>query len=264
MEQDVFALAREQKRKAFAQDWDLFLQSKRLLLALWLLTGAQAAFSLLAGVFLYDTAIAIGLLGENHAVWCCFAVAGVQLLFCAPGWVALTGLWHLRKHARWGQSQTPDIQGVKYIRLANLSVCVAGGAAVAVYPTAIITAGDYVSQSQLTHIFYLFLSATLLFLVGITLVRIVLRCAEENITCGWANTRMLLLLSLIYFAAGAAIWILPFHPFYPAAAALCFAFGILLLLYRHTLCRIRTQQEQIDAQAISSRRQPYDDPYRRY
>lgn len=264
MEQDAFAIARQKKRDVFAAYWDCFLQSKPFLLALLLLTGAQAAFSLLCGSFLYDTAIAIGLLGKNHAVWCYFAVAGVQLLFCVPGWLTLAGLRQLRKHALWGQAQAPDIRGIRFIRLANLSVCVAGGAALAVYPTVIITAGDYVSQSRLIHIFYLFLAATVLFLVCITFVRIVLRCAEENITCGWANTRMLLPLILTCFAGGAAICFLPLHPFYPAAAALCCSFGILLLLYRHTLCRIQNQQEAIDAQAITSRRHAYDDPYNRY
>lgn len=264
MEQDVFALAREQKRAAFARYWDLFLQSKRLLLALWLLTGAQAAFSLLAGAFVYDTAIAISLLGKHHALWCYFAVVGVQLLFCAPGWLTVAGLWLLRKHAHWGHNQTPNVQGIRYIRLANLCVCLVGGAALAVYPTVIITAGDYVSVPRLTHIFYIFLVMTVLFLICITLVRIVIRCAEENITCGWANTRMLFLLITVCAAGGAVMWFLPFHPFYPTVSVLCVAFGVVLSLYLHTLRRIQTQHAAIDAGAISSRRQPYDDPYRRY
>lgn len=262
---DSFAQAREKKRLLFQKAWDRFIAGPLFLLSAVILTAASFLFFLFSGGFIRQQAIALNILAEDHHMWCYGVIAAAQLLCAAPSLALCAGLWLLRKSCRWQDHTAPDISGLRLMRRTNFLLCCLTGITLALYPTIIITAGEYLLPEALYRLFYLLLFSCLLFILCVTLVRAVLRSAEENITCCWANTRFLLPLWLILLGGALAIFL--FAPlkqlFYPAAGLLCIAFFLLCFSYWLFLKKLDRQFAPIDREAIASREDP-NDPYLRY
>ena len=262
---DCFAQARLEKRLIFQQSWNSFIQSPVLLAALIALTFAQGMLTVFYGSFLYEQAVYFGIIGSEPPVWCWLIIALLQLILSLPGWGIVAGLWRIRTKTRWHGDAITDISGVKLIKLFNTILTTFTGVTLAMYPTIIITAGEYLQEEPLFRLFYLLLSSSALFLLCVTFVRIVIRTAEENITCCWAEAKFLLPLIVTLLAVVAAVFLFAplFKLFYIAVALLSAAFSFLLILYWHFLRKVALQGAKIDRQAISSR-EDTNDPYSRY
>lgn len=262
---ESFSQARQQKRLIFQALWNRFVQGPLFLSAVLSVTVAQGFFLIFSGSFLLEQALLLGILGQNYPFWCNIIIFALQLLLSAPGCLFVTGLWHLRRHTHWKEESTPDCTGLKLMKWTNTALCAVTGIVLALYPTIIITAGEYLKQWQIYQLFYLLLSSSLLFVLCFCFVRPVIRTGEENITCCWAGTAWLLPLILAIAAVLAAVlWLLPLtKPFYAALALLIAACGFLLSVYWSFLRRAAYEQAQIDQQVIAHREDP-NDPYSRY
>ena len=262
---DSFALARQEKRQLFQQHWNAFIGSTTVLSALIFCSIAQGLFSIFSGSFIAALALNTGILRQEHPVWCDLVIFMIQLLISAPGCITVIGLWQIRHKTRWLSDTPPDITGLKWLRRVNLGVCILCGGALAMYPTIIIVAGEYLKEDAILQIFYLILAMTAWMIAGVSLIRTVLRNAEENITCCWANTGFILPLILVIAAAIAACLI-----FTPVSllCSLCLSllllsYGYVLTLYGLFIKKVAVIHETIDRKAIASRENP-DDPYNRY
>lgn len=262
---DSFSQARQEKRLIFQQHWNAFIRSPLLLSALIFFSAAQGLFLIFSGDFILALALNTGILRPAHPFWCDIVVFALQLLVSAPGCIIGIGLWMTYRRTCWQADTTPNITGLRWIRRVNLAVCILCGGALALYPTIIINAGEYLKEEAILQIFYLILGLTALLIVGVTLIRTVLRNAEENITCCWANTRFVL--PLILVMAAVVIAVMAFapltQPFYICLGLLGLSYGYLLTVYWLFLKKVAVKQEVIDRKAIASHENP-DDPYNRY
>lgn len=263
--QQSFAQARQDKRLIFQTRWNCLLNGPQLLAANIFYTAAQLLFFLFSGGFILDQALLIGLIASPTPGWQKLMILSVQILLSLPGFACCAGLWRLRKKSRWEEGITPDISGLRWMRITNFAVIFATGAALALYPTVIIGVGEYFREESVTRIFYLFLGSSLLLILSATLIRIVLRGAEENISCCWSDTRCVLALILVLIAALLAILIwAPLKKLFFIAAGLVVAANLYVLaVYLQFLKTVGKIQAEIDRAVIASRENP-DDPYNRY
>lgn len=262
---DSFALARQEKRQLFQQHWNTFAGSVPVISALIFCSIAQGLFTVFSGSFIAALALNTGILRQEHPLWCDMVILLLQLLISAPGCITVAGLWQIRRKTRWLSDTPPDITGLKWLRRVNLGVCILCGGALAMYPTIIITAGEYLKEEAILQIFYLILAMTLWMIAGVWLIRTVLRNAEENITCCWADTGYILPLILV-IAAGVAACLI-FTPV-NLLCSLCLSllllsYGYVLTLYGQFIKKVAARHEAIDRKTIASRENP-DDPYNRY
>ena len=262
---DCFAQARQQKRLVFQTHWNRFVQSPLFLSALIVLSIAQGLFTVFSGTFLHEQAVALRVIRQSHPLWCDLIVFVLQLIISAPGCVFAAGLWNIRRKTRWEEGSEPNLSGIKLLRRINYAVCLITGITLALYPTIIVTAGEYLPEKALLRLFYLLLASTALFILCVTLVRIILRTAEDNLSCCWTESRfvILLIVILILIAIGTLVFAPLSKPFYIALAVLAAAFAYLLIVYQIFLHRTSAEQAEIDQKAVSSRENP-DDPYLRY
>lgn len=262
---DSFAQARQEKRQIFQQHWNAFIGSPSVLCALIFCGIAQGLFLIFSGSFMMELALNTGILRQEHPFWCKLVIFGLQLLVSAPGCMMVVGLWRICRRTRWQTDAMPDITGLRLMRRVNLAVSILCGAALAMYPTIIISAGEYLKEEAILQIFYIILAMTVLLIVSVTLTRTVLRNAEENICCCWADTKFVL--PLILVMAAVVIAVLAFTPlnwlFSLCLGLMALSFGYLLTLYRLFLRKVAAKQEAIDRKTIASRENP-DDPYLRY
>ncbi len=262
---DSFAQARQEKRQLFQQHWNIVVRSPILLSALIFFSAAQGLFLIFSGSFILELALDTGILRPVHPFWCDIVIFLLQLLVCAPGCITVIGLWKIRRSTRWQADVPPDVTGLRWIRRVNLAVCILCGGALAMYPTIIITAGEYLKEEAILQIFYVILGLTALLIAGVSLIRTVLRNAEENITCCWAETRFVLPLILVLAAAAAAVLILtPLNLLFSLCLGLLLlSHGYLLTVYWLFLRKVAMLHEAIDRKTIASHENP-DDPYHRY
>ena len=262
---DSFARARQEKRQLFQQQWNHFAQSPLFLSSLIFLSIAFILFAVFSGGFIREQAIALRIIGQKHPLWCEFVIAGLQLLIAVPEVLFALGLWKIRTQTRWQEDNEPNFSGFRILKWVNYAICIITGIMLAMYPTIIVAAGEYLKEDELIRLFYLLLSSTLLFVLCVTLVRIILRTAEENITCCWANSRFVLLLTVICVLLVPVILLFAplSQPFYIALAVLSGGFSYLLFIYWRFLHKTAAAMNKIDHTAISSRENP-DDPYHRY
>lgn len=262
---DSFALARQEKRQLFQQHWNSFIASPRVLSALIFCSIAQGLFSIFSGSFIAALALSTGILRQEYPIWCDMVIFLLQLLVCAPGCITVIGLWQIRRKTHWLSDTPPDVTGLRWIRRVSLGVCILCGGALAMYPTIIITAGEYLKEEAILQIFYLILGLTALLIAGVFLIRTVLRNAEENITCCWSETRFVLPLILVLAAAAAAVLILtPLNLLFSLCLGLLLlSHGYLLTVYWLFLRGVAMLHEAIDRKTAASHENP-DDPYHRY
>lgn len=261
----AFACARQEKRLQFQKQWDIFVKSNSFFMALILLSIAQVVFFGLSGFFIWDFANQIRLLPKGMPFWSILMMFGAQLLVNAPGFLFCFGLWMIRRKTRWENQDTPDLSGIKWMQKVNFGVILVTGTALALYPTVIIQAGENFKEEDVYKIFYLFLVSTLLLIVSATLIRLVLRGAEENISCCWSDDKFVLPLILALAAVVPAIllWAPLKNPFYISAALLAASNAYVVFRYWLFLRKVGAAQAEIDRAVIASRENP-DDPYQRY
>ena len=261
---DLFANARQENRQIFREHWNRFIESRQLLAALIVYTVLQILFFVFSGGFIRRHADLIGLLAEPPLVWQKLAILGVQIVVNLPGILTCIGLWLLRSRTRCVGEEIPNLTGVSLIRRTNWVVSAVTGLLLGLYPTVIIYAGDYLKQAELTRVFYIFLCSTLLFAVSVTMLRLVFRSLEENISCCWSNFDWIL--PLIFAYGGAIVSLLIFMKmdlFIFVAALWGGAVIWILVLYRACLSRVASLQAQVEQKVIQSREKSYD-PYSRY
>ena len=199
--------------------------------------------------------------GRSHPLWYDVAIA---LLLSLPGFGFLTGLWKICRKTYWNGDTLPDASGFRIIKLTNTLLCIVSGIILALYPTIIISAGEYMMDYMLLRLFYLLLPFVVIFAVCVSLVRIAIRKAEENVTCCWADTGCLLPLILIMAGVVAAVLIFSERTlFFWSVAALAAVYGAFLLCWWLFLRKTAICQAAIDHKIIASRENP-DDPYNRY
>lgn len=260
-----FSDARNQKRQVFQSRWNRWIAGPLCLILLVLLSGAQILFFVFSGNFIRFQAISLDFIREDHRLWVWGLIALGQVLCSAPGFVFLLGLWKICRKTRWQQDTIPDVSGIRLMKISNSVLCIVTGIFLFLYPTCIVTAGEYLNEAELFRLFYLLLSSSLLFFLLFCLVRPVLRQAEENITCCWTKTGLSPLLILLLFAAGGAF--LKLFPlsnlFTVAAAALCILYGLFLLNYWVFLRKIAFTHAAIDQNTIA-KLENFEDPYSRY
>ena len=258
---ESFADARQQKREIFQSRWNQFIQNGFCYVLLGLLLAAQVAVFLSAIGFLRQQIIFLSKPGRSHPLWYDVAIA---LFLSLPGFGFWTGLWKICRNTRWHGDDLPDISGFKLIKLTNTIVWIISGMILALYPTIIITAGEYMMDYKILRLFYLLIPFVLLFAVCVSLVRIAIRKAEENLTCCWSDTGCLFPLVLILAGVVAAVLIFSERTlFFCSVAALAAVYGAFLLCWWLFLRKTAIRQAAIDHKIIVSRENP-DDPYNRY
>lgn len=258
---DSFARARTEKRELFQNQWNQFIQSWLHYVLLALLLASQVLFLLSSVDFFRQQILFVTKLGENHPLW--YEVA-ISLFLSLPGFGFLAGLWKLCRKSRWQEDTAVGISGFRLIKRTNLLICVFTGIVLLLYPTIIITSGEYLREPQLLRLFYLLMPFVALFLLCITLVRIVIKKAEENFLCCWADTGCLL--PLILILASVAAVSLAFFPktlFVISVAAMAGVYAVILICWWLFLRRTAICMAAIDHKVIVSRENP-DDPYHRY
>ena len=262
---DSFALAREEKRLIFQSHWNRFVQGPIFLSALIFLNLAFVLFAVFSGGFIHEQAISLRLIGETHPLWCDFVIVGLQLLIALPEAMFAVGLWKIRKKTRWQEGTEPNLFGFRLIKWVNYGVCIVTGILLALYPTIIIYSSEYLKEDAIIRLFYLLISSTALFFLCVTFVRIILRTAEENVSCCWANNRFVLLLTAILFLFIPIVLLFaPLkQPFYIALSTLAAGFTYLLFTYWLFLHKTASAMNKIDQAVIASHENP-DDPYNRY
>lgn len=257
---DSFAQARKEKREVFQTYWNQFIQNPISYVLLGLFLAAQVLFFLTSINFIRQEILFITKLKDNHPIWYEVAIAAILSL---PGVGFSAGLFRICRKTRWQGESTPDISGVKLIKLTNILLCIVTGITLALYPTIIITAGEYMMEDKLLRLFYLLLPSVVLFALCVSLVRIVIKRAEENITCCWSDTGCLLPLILILLAAAAAALIFGKTLFFISAAALLAAYAAIAIRWWLFLKKTALRHAAIDQNTIA-RRENSDDPYHRY
>lgn len=262
---DVFAQARTEKRLIFQENWNRFITAPQFLAAVITYTAAQIFFFLFSGDFILRQGLFIGIASQPGNWLQRLIILGIQILLSVPGGLFCAGLWLLRRKTRWNGEDTPDISGIRLLRITNLGITIITGILLAIYPTVIIYAGEYIEETALYRVFYLFLVATLMLIVSATLLRTVFRQAEENILCCWSEQRFVLPLLMVFPGVILAVFLF-------AKLSDLFFIGVIflaavnfwvLLLYWLFLRKVGSIHEKIDRQAIASREDP-DDPYKRY
>ena len=261
---DSFKQARQEKRKLFQTRWNLFIGTPFCYVLLALLLAAQMLFLLSSVGFIREQAVFLTVIQENHPLWCEAVIGGVAILLSLPGFGFLAGLWKICRKTRWQEDTVPDISGVRLIKVTNILLCIFTGLTVALYPTIIVTAGEYLMEFRLFRLFYLLMPFVALFALCVSLVRIAIRKAEENITCCWADTGCLLPLILILAATAAAVLM-----FFEVSllslsiAALAAIYATFLFCWWVFLKKTLIRQAAIDHKTVAERENP-DDPYNRY
>ena len=232
--------------------------------ALYFYSVSQMLFAAFSGSYLRSLCLSTGLLLPNYPFWWNLILVAVQMLVAVPGVLTGIGLWKQRTKGMW--QEKADTSGLNLIRKVNTGICIFGGAALCLYPTVIIGVGQVLPQPAVMFIFYVFLTGTLLFIVSISLTRVVLRSAEENVACCWSNTQYILPLILTLISAILAIVaFLPLtEPFIIAAILWILSAIVLLWLYLAVMTKISVAQQKIENDAIAKRRGAFDDPYTRY
>ena len=259
--QEMIVGFRKEKEQAFQSRWDQFRKSPALLIALTVYTAAQGVFFLLAGWLVQDIAFQIGILHKGYPFWCYFVIIGVQLLLSAPGVLSSIGLFLLRK----GETKEKQVFGCRFLRGANISVSIAGGLALLLYPTIIIGVGEILPERSVLMLFRVFVAVTSLFSVSITVFRLILRFLEDNISCRRACSDHLFLTLLIYPPA-VILTMLSLPVGVLAAAALLpvmLSTEFLLFLYRRFIRDTSLALNEIDRRsklALQDRLDPYS-PY---
>lgn len=257
---DSFAQARKEKREVFQTYWNQFIQKPLSYVLLGLFLAAQVLFFISSIDYIRQQLLYLTKLKENQAIWYAVAIAAVLSL---PGVGFSVGLFRICRKTRWQGESTPDISGVKLIKLTNILLCIVTGITLALYPTIIITAGEYIMEDKLLRLFYLLLPSVVLFALCVSLVRIVIKRAEENITCCWSDTGCLLPLILILLAAAAAALVFGKTLFFISAAALLAAYAAIAIRWWLFLKKTALRHAAIDQNTIARRETP-DDPYHRY
>ena len=262
---DSFAQARQEKRLLFQQSWNHFVQHPLFLSAIIFVSVGFLLFFVFSGGFIHEQATLLRIIGKNHPLWCDFIIGGLQLLVSVPGILFAVGLWKIRFQTRCQEGSEPNLSGLQLLKRVNYVICIFTGIILALYPSIIIYSGEYLKDDELLHLFYILLSSTILFALCVTFVRIILRTAEENISCCWANSRFILLLSAILLIALTTILLFAplSQPFYIALAVLIASFFYLLFIYWIFLHKTASAMNTIDQAAISNCENP-DDPYHRY
>lgn len=261
---DSFKQARQEKRQLFQARWNRFIENPFCYVLQVFLFAAQVMFLLSSAGFIRQQTIFLTFIDENPSIWCEAVIWGVALFLSLPGFGFLAGLWKTCRKTRWQEDNTPDISGIKLIKLTNLLLCIVTGLMLALYPTIIVTAGEYLMEFRILRLFYLLLPFVLVFALCVTLVRIVIRKAEENITCCWADTGCLLPLILILAAVVAAVlFFFKVTLFAVSIAALAAVYAAFLFCWWLFLKKTLIRQAAIDHKTIVSRENP-DDPYHRY
>ena len=261
---ESFAEARQQKRQIFQSRWNAFIQKPVGYIFLALLLVGQILFLLSSVGFIRQQAIFLALIKEKHPLWCEAVIGGIALLLSLPGFGFLIGLWKLCRKTRWNDDQMTDLSGIKLIKLTNILLCIFTGLILLLYPTILITAGEYMMEYRITRLFYLLLPFMILFVLCVSLVRIAIRKAEENITCCWSDAGCLFPLVLILAATAAAVlYFCAPSLFTVSIAALAFLYAVCLFFWWLFLKKTVIRQAAIDHKTIASRENP-DDPYNRY
>lgn len=261
---DLFANARQENRQIFREHWNRFIESRQVLTALIVYTVLQGLFFVFSGGFIRRQAELIGLLAAPPVFWQKLAILGVQLVVNLPGALTCIGIWLIRCKTRWVDEEVPKLTGVYLIRRTNWGVSAVTGLLLGLYPTVIVYAGEYLTQPELTRVFYLFLCSTLLFAVSVTMLRLVFRSLEENVSCCWASFDWVLPLIFVYGGAIVALLIFIKIDLFIIVAALWGGAVIwILVLYRAFLSRTASLQAQVEQKVIQSREKSYD-PYSRY
>ena len=263
---DAFNQVRLEKRQLFQSHWNQFLHSGFLKAALCLLTGAQLIFTLCAGFFAMELIDIIARLPESGPFWSYLLALLSQILVAVPGWVTVAALWNIRRHGLWQGETVPEPAGLIWLKRVNKSVCAVGWIGLFCYPAATIAAGEYLHPGAVDVIFWLFVALTAILVIRITLVRVVLREAGENISCCWGNTKLLLpLIVVVLLLAAAAIVYGDFAPlFCGSVSLLLLSYGLVLGLYYRCMSALDRQFTQIDVKVAAKCKDPYDDPYSRY
>ena len=261
---DSFKQARQEKREIFQHRWNHFVHNPFWYVFLMLFAAVQILFLVSSVGFIREQAIFLTFLKENPPIWCEAIVWGVALFLSLPGFGFWVGLWKTCRKTRWQDDITPDISGIKLIKLTNLLICIVTGLILALYPTIIVTAGEYLMEFRILRLFYLLLPFVIVFALCVSLVRIVIRKAEENITCCWADAGYLLPLILILAAVAAAVlYFFEITLFTVSIAALAAVYAAFLFCWWVFLKKVLIRQAAIDHKTIVSRENP-DDPYNRY
>ena len=257
-----FSAAREQKRVIFVERWNLFIRGKSFLAAMVLLLLAQTAFLILSHGLIDALGTDLGLfpvIPWQRGL----LIFAVQMVLSLPGFLNCIGLFLIRRKAIW--EQAPNLVGVRLLRWVNYGVIAVTGAALALYPTVIISVGDYYVPADIYRIAYLFICSTLLMLLCVILLRPVLRMAEENIACCWSEQKFVLPLLITLLLIGVVIlFYAPLNQmFFVGMILLILAYSFLLWIYFRFLRRVSDAQGRIDRAVISKYEDP-DDPYNRY
>lgn len=262
---ELFAKARQENRQIFREHWNGFIATPAVLAALITYTVLQGLVFVCSGGFVHRQAELIGLLGILPPTQEKLIILGVQIVLNLPGILFCVGFWCLRKKTRWEGDSTPNMIGVRLLRVTNWGLTGVTGLMLGLYPTVIIYSGDFLKQEELTRVFYIFLCSTALLAISATMLRLVLRNLEENISCCWAKTNWLLPLILVLGASIAAGFLFMKECFLFLVAAALWAGALLwiLCLYYRFLSRVSKLQEAVDQKAIQTRGH-MDDPYSRY
>lgn len=263
---DTFNKLRQEKRSLFQTLWNQFLQSPGLVAVLCWLTAAQTFFTLCAGPFAMSLIEKIGRFPGQRPIWSYFLALVCQLLAALPGWVSVAAFWNIRRSGSWREDITPEPKGLVWLKKVNTWVCAFGWVALFVYPTVTIAAGEYLRFSAVEIIFWLFVAMTAILVIRVTLVRVTLRQAGENITCCWTSTKLLpLLIFVLAVIAAGGILFGGFAPvFCLSVSLLALGYGLLLGSYYLCMHKLDRQFVQLDAKAASRMADPFDDPYNRY
>ena len=259
-----FKQAQQEKRELFQSRWNRFIQNRAFYGLIILLLAGQILFLLSSVGFIREQAIFLTVIKENPPLWCEAVIYGIAILLSLPGFGIAAGLWKICRKTRWQEDTSPDISGVKLIKLTNILLCVFTGLILALYPTIIITAGEYLMEFRLFRLFYLLMPFVAMFAMCVSLVRIAIRKAEENIVCCWSDTGCLLPLILILAAIAAAVLLFfDLTLFSVSIAALAAVYAAILMCWWIFLKKTLIRQAAIEHKAIASQSNP-DDPYSRY
>lgn len=261
----LFAAAREEKRRVFQSAFNAFVTGKLFLTAITVLTVSALFFFVCAGGFVMQQGIYIGILQKDGPAWQKLVVLGVQMILSAPAFLFCLGLWIIRKKTRWLPEGEPDMSGIRVLKWTNWGVIGLTGVALGIYPTVIIGSGQYLKEAELLRVFYLFVASTLLLIVSAVLIRGILRRLEENVTCCWSDTKMILPLLIVLWAAIVAVLIYAGSTGIFCVAAVCLlgaGFGV-LLTYWLFVRKVAKNHWLIERSAVSQM-EDHNDPYSRY
>lgn len=257
---DSFGKARQEKREAFQKHWNQYVNNPFSYVLSVLLLAAQFLFFVSAIPYIRQQILFLTKLGEGHPIWYETAIAAILSL---PGVGFSAGLFRICRKTRWQGEAAPDASGFKLLKLTNILLCICTGIILALYPTIIITAGEYMMDYKLTRLFYLLLPFVFLFALCITLVRIVIKRAEENVTCCWSDTGCLLPLILVLLTTAVVAVIFGKTLFFISVAALAAAYACIAIRWWLFLRKLSLCHAAIDQKTIARRENP-DDPYDRY